>query len=317
MPKNKVKPDTALKAYWRRNAEFADLFNAVLFGGKSVIDAGKLEERDTESSVVLQTDTYVEGLPSARDLFKIAMQTDGVELALLGLENEKAIHYAMPLRDLGYLYKSYEIQYDKIKEKYPNKKGLGNGNEIISCMKKTDKILPVVNVVLYYGDEAWDGPKTLLDMTDVPDWFRPVVQDYRMCLVEVRDTDLVFHNQNNIDLFTLFRLIYDGKKTNVERRAAAEQYGKDHPVDESVMMAIASTSNIDLDLYRKGDVTVCALFDEIEKQGRNEGRNEGREMQARETAKNLYDMGLNIDQIVQAVRYPEEVIEKWLGLLTV
>lgn len=32
------------------------------------------------------------------------------------------------------------------------------------------------------------------------------------------------------------------------------------------MMAIASTCNIDLDLYKKGDVTVCALFDEIEGQ---------------------------------------------------
>lgn len=177
MPKNKVKPDTALKAYWRRSDEFADLFNAVLFGGQPIIDAGKLEERDTESSVILQTDTYAEGLPSARDLFKIAMQTDGVELALLGLENKKAIHYAMPLRDLGYLYAAYGKQYEKIKEKYSYKKGLDNGNEIISHMKKTDKILPVVNIVLYYGDEPWDGPRTLLDMTDVPDWFRPVVRD--------------------------------------------------------------------------------------------------------------------------------------------
>lgn len=199
-----MKPDTALKAYWRRNAEFADLFNAVLFGGKPVIDARKLEERDTESSIILQTDTYTEGLQSARDLFKIAMQTDGVELALLGLENEKAIHYAMPLRDLGYLYTAYDKQYEKIKEKYPEKKGLDNGNEFISHMKKTDKVLPVV-------------------------------RDYEMYLIEVRDTDLVFHNQNNIDLFTIFELIFDGKKTNAERRAAAEQYEKDHPVDESVM----------------------------------------------------------------------------------
>ncbi len=44
------------------------------------------------------------------------------------------------------------------------------------------------------------------------------------------------------------------------------------------------------------------------------GRSEGRDTQAKETAKNLYDMGLNIDQIVQAVRYPSEVIKQWLGL---
>lgn len=63
-------------------------------------------------------------------------------------------------------------------------------------------------------------------------------------------------------------------------------------------MAIASTSNIDLDLYKKGDVTVCALFDEIEKQGvtkgRAEGFAEGEEKKARETAEKLRKRGLNI-----------------------
>ncbi len=51
-----------------------------------------------------------------------------------------------------------------------------------------------------------------------------------------------------------------------------------------------------------------------EDRGRSEGLAEGRDTQAKETAKNLYDMGLNIDQIVQAVRYPSEVIKQWLGL---
>lgn len=192
-------------------------------------------------------------------------------------------------------------------------------------MKKTDKVLPVVNIVLYYGDEPWDGPRTLLDMANVPDWLRPALQNYKMCLVEVRDADLVFHNQNNIDLFTLFRLIYDGKKTNAERRAAAEQYEKDHPVDESVMMAIASTSNIDLDLYKKGDVTVCALFDEIEKQGielgitrgRAEGRAEGEEKAKMEMAMKMYKRGDSLADIADMVGYAVEMVEKWLGLVTV
>lgn len=43
----------------------------------------------------------------------------------------------------------------------------------------------------------------------------------------------------------------------------------------------------------------------------------GKEKQAKETAVKLYDMGLSVDKIVQAVSYPVEVIEKWLGLLSV
>ena len=34
-----VSPDTVLKNYWSGNEEFADLFNAVLFGGSQVTGA--------------------------------------------------------------------------------------------------------------------------------------------------------------------------------------------------------------------------------------------------------------------------------------
>ena len=34
MERNKIKPDTILKTFWRDNEHFADLFNAALFDGK-------------------------------------------------------------------------------------------------------------------------------------------------------------------------------------------------------------------------------------------------------------------------------------------
>lgn len=40
--------DTVLKNYWSGNEEFADLFNAVLFGGSQIIRADELENEDTE-----------------------------------------------------------------------------------------------------------------------------------------------------------------------------------------------------------------------------------------------------------------------------
>lgn len=64
---------------------------------------------------------------------------------------------------------------------------------------------------------------------------------------------------------------------------------------------------------RKGDVTVCALFDEIEKQGRAEGE----EKKAKEAAKKLYQRGNSPADIADIVGYAVEVVEKWLGLVTV
>ena len=50
-----LKPDIILKNYWRDNARFADLFNAVLFQGEQVIQPHELEDLDTESSTIHRT----------------------------------------------------------------------------------------------------------------------------------------------------------------------------------------------------------------------------------------------------------------------
>ena len=42
--KQVLKADTVIKNYWRDNARFADLFNAVLFKGRDVIQPGELVE---------------------------------------------------------------------------------------------------------------------------------------------------------------------------------------------------------------------------------------------------------------------------------
>lgn len=43
-----LKPDTILKNYWRDSGQFADFFNAVLFGGEQVISPDELKDVDTE-----------------------------------------------------------------------------------------------------------------------------------------------------------------------------------------------------------------------------------------------------------------------------
>ena len=66
-----LKPDTVLKNYWRDNEQFADFFNAVLFGGEQVISPDELEDVDTEESSVLEHKNYAESIQAARDNIKI------------------------------------------------------------------------------------------------------------------------------------------------------------------------------------------------------------------------------------------------------
>ena len=41
-----LKPDIVLRNYWNDNEQFADLFNAVLFDGKPIIQPDDLEDVD-------------------------------------------------------------------------------------------------------------------------------------------------------------------------------------------------------------------------------------------------------------------------------
>ena len=115
-----LKPDTVLKNYWRNNEQFADLFNAVLFNGKQIIKPEELEDIDTEESFVFEHKKYAETIQAARDNIKIRKKSTihGVEFILLGKEGQEHIHYAMPMRVMGYDYSTYKKQYDNNAKKY-------------------------------------------------------------------------------------------------------------------------------------------------------------------------------------------------------
>lgn len=94
--KNKVKPDTILKNFWKDNARFADLFNAILFNGENVIKPEELEEADTDLSTVLKFNSHADTLQKVLDVVK--KSAHGVDFVVLGLENQQKVHYGMPLR---------------------------------------------------------------------------------------------------------------------------------------------------------------------------------------------------------------------------
>lgn len=171
--KQSLKPDVVLKDYWRNKEQFADFFNAVLFDGRTVIKPEELEDMDTDESTVFEHNEHTESVSAARDLVKVRKKsvTTGTELVILGEESQEHIHYAMPLRVMGYDYSTYRKQYKdnaakyKISEKKPQQKD-ADGNrttavsevtedEFLSKMRKTDRFIPVITIVVYYGEKPW------------------------------------------------------------------------------------------------------------------------------------------------------------------
>lgn len=276
MPKEKQKlsPDTVLKNYWNNNEQFADLFNGVLFEGEQIIRPDELVDVDTEESIVLEHKKYVESIKASRDNIKIRKRSTvyGAELVLLGVESQEYIHYAMPIRVMGYDYAAYKKQYDSNSQKYKTAEGL-NEDEYLSRMKKRDKFFPVITVVVYYGEKEWDGAKSLHEMLNIPERMTKYVNDYKMLLVEAKENNLILHNANNRDLFNLLEILLDTELPRHKVKEKAIQYSEEHNIDKTVIMTVAGATNtkLDYDSLTKGDGRMCTVFDEIAREGEAKG----------------------------------------------
>lgn len=290
MAKQSVKPDVVLKNYWNDNARFADFFNAVLFQGENVIDPKDLEDVDTEESSVLEHRQYAESVTAARDSIKIQKKSTkhGVELVMLGLENQEHVHYGMPLRVMGYDYGTYRKQYESNAVKYTKTKDLTE-DEFLSRMKKSDRFTPVITIVIYYGEKAWDAAVCLHDMLDIPGQMKLFVNDYKMLLVEVRKNSLKLHNIDNRDLFNLLDIFLNNQGNLKESREKAMQYAREHQVDKTVVMTVAGTANCSLDYEeinaKGGKRNMYAVFEETRREGMEQGLIRGRAFEIIETGK--------------------------------
>lgn len=271
---------------------------------------------------------YAETIEASRDNIKIRKRSseNGIEFVMLGKESQNRIHYAMPLRVMGYDYSTYKKQYDDNASKYTSSQGM-NPDEYLSRMKQTDKFTPVVTVVVYYSEKPWDGAVTLHEMLRIPKEFAAYVNDYKMILVEARKNDLVFHNTDNIDFFKILEIILDQQLSRHEAREKAIQYSEEHQTNRSVVMAIAGAaeSKIDYNAFQEGDGRMCTLFDTIAKESESKGKTEGRaegkaEGRAEEIIETGYEFGMSESDILNRLQkkldIPFQKAQEYFNLFT-
>ena len=302
MTKDKVKPDSADKVYWRQNETFADLFNAYLYNGEQVIKSEELEELDTDTSDVVEIGEVKESIRGARDVIKIAKKYNGVEYVLLAIENQEGIHYAMPIRVMGYDHYSYNKQYNDRKNYYKKSNIKLKDDEFLSGIRKTDKFLPVITLVLYYGEKDWDGPKSLYDMLVIPDRIKSFVGNYPINIIQMRDSRLLFHNQYNVDLFTVMSIVYDNEKTMDQKIEELGQYESERDIDEKVIDVIVATTNLKVNKKKAGEQKMCTFWDELREYGKNEGK---REAQYEAIHNIMESLNMSMEQAMDVLKIPE------------
>lgn len=270
-----MKPDTILKTFWKNNQRFADLFNTVLFEGNPVLKPNDLQEVDTDVSSIIKFNGHAEIVQRILDV--VRKTAYGVDFIIWGLENQEKIHYAMPLRHMIGDSLIYLKEYNEIAAKNRKEKEYSTPDEFLSALKKDDRLHPVISLCIYYGEKEWDGPFNLLDMLVIPEYLKPLVSDYRMNLIQVRQSEnLCFQNQDISIVFDMIRSIY-----NKDYETFHEMY-KDKTMSTELGLTVGSVVKSQAIINevmkmeeKRSEVDMCdALqrwFDEAVQKGKIEG----------------------------------------------
>jgi len=148
---------------------FADIINGIVFQGQQVVKPDELENARTESQLKMADGIHEQ----ERDVAKRWLR-HGVSIALLGLENQTTADREMPFRVMGYDGANY-------KEQVVRRAAARRKNEPMS------PFYPVLTLVLYFGPEHWNGPRTLKECLPkgLPAEIEALIPDYPIHVVEV------------------------------------------------------------------------------------------------------------------------------------
>lgn len=277
------KADIVTNAFFEDNQRFADVVNTGVFHGKKVLQADKLEGEKRSTSALIGDNSRNSseisektGIDKFRDVVKKSMY--GANFALIGIENQCNIHYAMPVRVMGYDFLTYDSQLKKIKKIHKRKKDLSSA-EYVSGFSKTDRLYPVVTIVVYYGEKPWDGSKSLFEMINwdkIPDEVREKAVDYPLYIIDVR------RFENTEELETDVRIVF-GFLQRQENRAELIKYIQENEeafsdIDDEAydMISILADSEelIQIKERQKGkesEHNMCKALDDMVEEARLEG----------------------------------------------
>ena len=258
---------------------FADAFNFYLYQGRQVIKPEQLRPLDT-TSIVLPYGEDNKPIPvqKYRDVMKMvtAMEDDKAAYLLLGIENQSDVHYAMPVRNMLYDAIQYVAQVEdtarshRTGETVPETRG-----EFLSGFYRTDKLLPVITLTVYFGADEWTAPKDLHSMLSADEEILQYVENYRLHLIapaEIQDNDFSrFHTELSLAL-KIFK--YSKDKNRLREMISEESTFRSVSRKTADLVNIMTNANMH---YNNGEerVDMCEAIQSIRDDARAEGRAEG------------------------------------------
>ena len=311
--------DTVTKDYIRNAEVFADAFNYLLYEGEKIIMPESLHELDPAATAVVYGDNLkAEPVQRYRDSLKYmtAMERDDVVYMILGIENQSHVHYAMPVKNMLYDAMEYANQVRKTSVRYRKEKSTGNtkseknnsgktsSGEFLTGFSRSDELIPVVTLVIYFGTEAWDGPRSLYEMFGVENKkILPFVPDYRINLIDPEEI-----NRFHTDLREVLLYIkYSKEKEKLVDLIQTDDGFQNMKTETVVMLNTLTSSELKINEERE-ETSMCLAIDELREEAIELGRREGSENSRRELIRKMLMNHETMDKIKEYTGYTQEKI---------
>ena len=171
-------PDLASNSLTAHADVFADIINAIVYGGKTVLEANNLRPFYPNSTV--PKDSKLKGLYRDSCMEDIR---NGIRYVIWGTENQYMPDPETPFKVMGYDYTLYDRQIEEFAAQ--NEK---NDVKIYTGrILPEQKIKPVITLVLYYGKE--EIPESIHSMMQMPEdeAVRKYIQNYKLNLIRLRE----------------------------------------------------------------------------------------------------------------------------------
>lgn len=278
-----MRKDEVYKIFFEDNERVADILNIYLDDSER-ISAGDIHEMNSGLIFKIREELAWRNVSKIRDIVrKVAFNTTFI---IADIEPQDSVDYSYPLRELSYIYGEYEKQARSIRRSVRRQpKGLSRGEWLYS-FKKENRLNPTVIILLYSGEEAWDGPTELWDMLDmegVPKGLKSLVMNHKIHMIDVRrltedtlkkfktDVGNVFESISCSDDEELFKTLINNN-----------EYYQNIPEDAyELISAYTNISNqVDKESLRNedGGYNMCKAFDDHYESGRKEGVSQGKEI---------------------------------------
>ena len=267
--------------YFSDFVRFADLINGYVFAGKEKVRPEDIREVNRSFSRIRKKSGKIQGQVLERDLVRRVCA--GMQIVLIALENQSDIHYAMPVRVMNSDSMGYEKQW-KEKSRQHREKGDLKGAGFLSGFGKDVRLHPIITIVVYFGEEEWDGPRSLkemLDLSECPADLAEFISDYPIHLLDVRRYMNLEHFHT--DLRYVFGFLQNtGKGDRLKEYVKSnEKIFADLEEDAYDLISVMSHSR-ELKMMKKtnknegGGFDMCRGIEELIEQGIERGMQQGR-----------------------------------------